>query len=333
MNSENRTALYRSARNGEIRVVEELLRRGANPALGPQDWAPYEKDEGVRRCQEVVTRAQAVERERGRAQGIEQLTVALFVACEAGEAGKVADCLAQGANVNAADNASGGTALHAASRSGSVASVTHLLGAQADPNARDDLGMTALHHAAKFGRPEVVKALLLYGAEARILDAAGWSPLHWAAWNGHPDLMQPLLAAGCGPNEVDVSGSVPLVHPVFFGFAETARLLIAGGARANVADKTGKSLLMWAADMGNDEMVNDLALAGADLNAADENGMSAIHYAGRAGHIGSMWVCMNLGCYIGKGDLVLARNQGWPAPSIDALKHGLRLRQPKCQIS
>ena len=79
-------------------------------------------------------------------------------------------------------------------RRGAVAAV--LLGAGADPNARDELGRTALHWAAARCGPALVRALVDSGAD---LDAAakdGATALHIARRYGNDAVVPTLLAAG-----------------------------------------------------------------------------------------------------------------------------------------
>ena len=57
-------------------------------------------------------------------------------------------------------------------------SVRAFLEAQADPNAKDALGMTSLHQAARCNSPEVVRTLLEFGANLSLKDRKGNCPAH-----------------------------------------------------------------------------------------------------------------------------------------------------------
>lgn len=83
--------------------------------------------------------------------------------------------LASGANVQArADN--GMTALHAASKAGTVNAIRRLVSAGAAVDDQDQYGWTPLHHALAANRPDLVQALVELGANADLADANGRTP-------------------------------------------------------------------------------------------------------------------------------------------------------------
>jgi ankyrin repeat protein len=97
--------------------------------------------------------------------------------------GAVAELLLdRGADVNAADDDEGVTALMLAARYGEVALVVRFLerGAIVDARARD--GWTALTYAARRGHPDVARRLLRAGADPTLTDRSGWTALMYASW-------------------------------------------------------------------------------------------------------------------------------------------------------
>ncbi|XP_078679277.1 uncharacterized protein LOC144914917 isoform X2 [Branchiostoma floridae x Branchiostoma belcheri] len=94
---------------------------------------------------------------------MEEKEQALRKAARRGEEDRVKQLLAEGVNVNAADN-SRRTALHHASENGHTGIVQALLTAGATVDARDSGNETPLHAAAKKGHPECVRVLLRAGA-------------------------------------------------------------------------------------------------------------------------------------------------------------------------
>ncbi|XP_051509905.1 cyclin-dependent kinase 4 inhibitor C-like [Myxocyprinus asiaticus] len=88
-----------------------------------------------------------------------------------------------------------------------------LLGARADPNARDPIGgLTISHDAARDGYLDTLQVLVQNGADVNLLDDNGNLPLHLAAREGHLDVVQFLVshckkpflpnAKGCTPRDL-----------------------------------------------------------------------------------------------------------------------------------
>ncbi|KAK5659664.1 hypothetical protein OQA88_872 [Cercophora sp. LCS_1] len=107
--------------------------------------------------------------------------------------------LESGALVNLADDM-GLTPLHVACRSGSVATVTRLLGSGADPTVRTHkLDLTPLDLAAMFGYPEVVAMLVGELKRTPLSQDFFNRALHIAASCGRIPILQLLLRAGADP--------------------------------------------------------------------------------------------------------------------------------------
>ena len=88
----------------------------------------------------------------------------------------------------------GRTALMIAAAGGHAMITEALLGAGADPNARQpDLGFNPLHYAARFNQLMVCRILIAKGANADSGDANGMTPSWWARELGHgEDLLASL---------------------------------------------------------------------------------------------------------------------------------------------
>ncbi|KAI8494129.1 hypothetical protein Bbelb_284760 [Branchiostoma belcheri] len=86
--------------------------------------------------------------------------------------------------------------LHEAARNGHHETVSVLLAAGADVNARDDTQYSPLHQAARNGRNETVSVLLTAGAFVNARDELEETPLHEAARQGHPKCAEILLQHG-----------------------------------------------------------------------------------------------------------------------------------------
>lgn len=122
--------------------------------------------------------------------------------------------LEEGAGVNAADEATGETALHSAlctrerqshdlvlrvllARGADVRRATRP-GVETGSFMRDGRtkGETPLHRAAAFGSEETIGLLLGAGARKDAVDANGDTPLGWASWYARPDAVLRLLLYG-----------------------------------------------------------------------------------------------------------------------------------------
>jgi ankyrin repeat protein len=104
----------------------------------------------------------------------------LLHAATMGDAAKVKQAIAQGADVNAKDER-GWCPLILASRIGDVDTVKVLIDKGAKVNAKDNAGMTPLIHASASGHSvAVVKLLIERGADVSIKDKNGDTALEWA---------------------------------------------------------------------------------------------------------------------------------------------------------
>ena len=152
------------------------------------------------------------------------LEAELLQAAENGNAGKVAELLAAGANPNVR-NADGNTPLHLAAKGGGGSgSETHsavaatLLAAGADPDVTNADGFAPLHFAAELS-PESAAAgmvaVLAASADPDIRDSARRVPLHLAAGRGYVAVATILANAGADPESVDDQGDTALHHAAY----------------------------------------------------------------------------------------------------------------------
>lgn len=128
------------------------------------------------------------------------------------------------------------TPLMWAARSGATQSMTALLDAGADANARDNHNRwTPLLHAVHKQRPYAVRLLLEHGADANAAAPGGLTPLFMAAADTDPSTVQTLLEYGANPRAEGPGGATPLTQAVSGGaMSDIDRPLLGGCRRATV---------------------------------------------------------------------------------------------------
>ena len=194
------------------------------------------------------------------------------------------------------------TGLHAAAWRGDAARIAQLLAAGADANARDGHGRTPLHVAAFAQRREAVRALAKGGADLGALEndrydavtfvavaddeatlrellALGASAklttsrydgtaLIAAAHLGHDGVVRQLIQAGAPLDHVNNLHWTALIEAIVLGdggprHVATLRLLVEAGASTQLADRSGRTPLQLARDRGYAPMEKILLQAGA----------------------------------------------------------------------
>ncbi|XP_078700717.1 uncharacterized protein LOC144927256 [Branchiostoma floridae x Branchiostoma belcheri] len=167
---------------------------------------------------------------------------ALHKASENGHTGTVQALLTAGATIDSPTKG-GGTALHKASKHGHTGTVQALLTAGATVNARTNWEWTALHYASSHGHTGTVQALLTAGAtiDARADRDAGWTALHNASRNGHTGTVQALLTAGATINSRDNSNETPLHAAARRGHPQCVRVLLRAGANTVIRNDDKKT--------------------------------------------------------------------------------------------
>lgn len=209
----------------------------------------------------------------------------LIEAARTGDAAAVEALLAKGADVNAKDDRTGGTALMFAALEGHTDVVRLLVAAGADVNAEYEEGTTPSMLAARMGHPAVVQLLEEAGArnDESPVPLQAYAELIKAAKEGDAPAVEALLAQGANPNW-NVHGWTALMHASRGGHTAVVEALLAGGADVNAKDMYGWTALMQAAFRGDTAAVRALLAAGADVHAKDREGRTALSFAQRKGH-------------------------------------------------
>ena len=80
----------------------------------------------------------------------------------------------------------------------------------AGPASSNNLGWSILHMAVHFGTAETITALIIAGADLEARDGGGGTPLHRAVRYGTAETVTVLLNAGADPEARNEAGLTPL---------------------------------------------------------------------------------------------------------------------------
>lgn len=156
--------------------------------------------------------------------------------------------------------------LYQASRGGQARRVEELLAAGANPDVRYRGDGTALIAAVRRGDAATIAALLHAGANPDLgIDGDG-NPMIAAAARGRDDLVQQLLAAGATVDASQPGDGNGLISAALHGRVDTVDLLLAAGADPNGYVFHDETPMVNAAQQGHLDVIEHLAAAGADLS-------------------------------------------------------------------
>ncbi|XP_072748034.1 transient receptor potential channel pyrexia [Anoplolepis gracilipes] len=244
--NDGRTSLHLAACAASVKIVEELLRHGADP----HKW-----DLG-KKC------------------------TPLHCAASTGCVATVKCLIKSGADVDA--GLSGRSPLHYAVLNNAGDCVEALLQAGACPNNPQVYTETPLHVAVSLGNVRCTKLLLNHGADVRVqMGVARSTPLHLAAEEGSAECTRLLLNAGASWEARNSRGQTAMHLAALSQSIETIDVLISVGARVNEEDNEGRTPLHAAVAkaLRGCELVKTLIQAGASVNKADKFGYTPLHIA------------------------------------------------------
>jgi uncharacterized protein len=242
------TPLWISAQNGNARLIETLLKAGADPnvanALGMTPIMMAAASGSVDTIKALVARGADVNAKENTyaqtalmfaaaANHARAIEVLLEVGAKANSATKVRMPPARGPRPSAAA-ASSDTATTAQGRGRGAAAAQAPAAPSASPvvpapsaassiptredeprEAQEPMGgLTPLHYAVRQGHVDAVRALLDRGVDVNELTADKTTPLMLAVINGHFDLAMYLLERGADPKIATMAGGTPLYRVV-----------------------------------------------------------------------------------------------------------------------
>uniref|UniRef100_A0A8P4GN31 Kinase D-interacting substrate 220a n=1 Tax=Dicentrarchus labrax TaxID=13489 RepID=A0A8P4GN31_DICLA len=243
------TPLMVATEQGNLEIVQELIRRGANVNLDDVDcWT------------------------------------ALISAAKEGHIEVVRELLENNANLEHRDMG-GWTAVMWAAYKGRTDVAQLLLEKGANPNITGQYSVYPIIWAAGRGHAEIVHLLLQHGAKVNCSDKYGTTPLIWAARKGHYESVMHLLANGADVDQEGANSMTALIVAVKGGYTEVVKELLKRNPNVNMTDKDGNTALAIAAKEGHTEIVQDLLDAGTYVNIPDRSGETMLIGAVRGGHV------------------------------------------------
>lgn len=204
-------------------------------------------------------------------------------------------------------------------KKGDRAALRALLGPRADVRAAvEPDGTTALHWAAHLDDTESAAMLLRAGADVNAANQHAVIPLTLAAINGNASMIELLLKAGANPNAAVREGETALMTAARTGNLQAVKLLLAHGADVNAKETwRGQTSLMWAAVEDHSDVVRLLVRSGADLNVRSNGGFTAFIFAVRQGHIDVVGALLDAGVDVNETldvKVILRVRPRFPAP-------------------
>ncbi|MBM7558121.1 ankyrin repeat domain-containing protein [Halanaerobacter jeridensis] len=277
-----RTALMYAAKNGDLGMVNKLIKKGANV-----NYKTKEKKGTLRKEVYKGVTALMYAAKNGDVDMINKLIeegadvtakdnmgrTALMMAVMNPEAVKL--LIKKGANVNVKSD-KGKTALMYAAAARNIKSIKILLANEANANARDNKGRTALDFAVLERDSRIVKRekkiakmLIKNGLKSK-------TALFKSIDKERPEVVEILIEEGADVNVRTDDGRTALMKAIGENNSEIVKVLIKGGANVNAKDNNGQTALMKAVNKRNKYVVKMLIENGANVNAKDNKGQTAL---------------------------------------------------------
>jgi ankyrin repeat protein len=183
----------------------------------------------------------------------------------------------------AAGNAADMDLIRSAER-GDAARVRQLVAAGADVRARDNRGRTALLAATQHDRVEIAKLLIAAGADVNAKDQIDDSPYLLAGARGYVEILRATLAAGADLASTNRYGGTALIPACHYGHVEAVRELLRTRIDVDHVNRLGWTALLEAVILGDGgarhtEIVRLLIAHKAAVNLPDRQGVTPLAHA------------------------------------------------------
>jgi ankyrin repeat protein len=288
--------LHRACEKGKTRIVEALLKAGANcnemtgngstPLLIAVKLGQADVIGALLQFQAVV---EAMNEHFVKTD--ERKRTAFQLAVDRGQMPVIISMIGKGANVNSKD-ATEKTPLLCAIENGNIALVRLLVENGADLNKPCATYGTPLVHACVAGtiddnvRAEMIDLLIRMGADTEIPSPNGRLPLHLVlTMLSSQEVLAALLRYPLNKEVFDGFGVTPLIYAAMFPPPDSVRRLLAAGADPNGRSREDASTpLIHAVKCNNVAGIQVLLQSGANPKLYDGYGKSALSYAREKGY-------------------------------------------------
>ena len=202
---------------------------------------------------------------------------ALIYAAQKGLLDNMKILLANGANANYRNPATGISAISAAAAEGNSAAIRMLVRTgKADVNISDLSGRTPIFYAVEQNQEDALRTLLSLGADVNAQDNNGVSVLMRASAKNRQDCVNILLRQkGINPDLKDFQDRTALIYSVYADELAPTQALLKAGADLNVRDSSQNTPLMSAIKAKNDRAALFFIQQGAELTAVNASGENA----------------------------------------------------------
>ncbi|TWH99749.1 hypothetical protein IP90_03057 [Luteimonas cucumeris] len=164
-------------------------------------------------------------------------------------------------------------------KAGDAARIKELVAGGANPNAQGEHGTTMLQWAMLNDSRKGFDALLAAGADPARGNDDGMTTVHLAAMADRESWLRALLDHGASPDTPNtVTQATPLMSALLAERADNADLLLEAGAKVGAADRQDNTALHLAAKINETARVLQLLEAGADPNAKNAQGVTFQRY-------------------------------------------------------
>lgn len=180
--------------------------------------------------------------------------------------------------------------LHAAAHAGDAGRIGELAAAGADLEARDGNGRTPVHVAAFASHEEALAALATAGADMNALDDDAYDAVTIAAVANDTGMLAAALTAGNRPGNITSRYvGTALIAAAHLGHHEVVRMLIDAGAPLDHVNNLGWTASIEAVVLGDggenhQKTLRHLVGAGADISIADRSGSTPLDLARARGY-------------------------------------------------
>lgn len=180
--------------------------------------------------------------------------------------------------------------------------------AQSAPTSSDIAKYEGLHQAAHQGDVDTISSLVKAGAELEARDGAGRTPLIVAAFASHEAVVEQLAEAGADLNALENRAyDIVTIASVANDLEMLDLALDLGASAGNITSPYDGTALIAAAHLGHHEVVNSLIKAKAPLDHINNLGWTALIEAvilgdGGENHVKTARLLLNAGANKSIGD-------------------------------